>query len=182
MCVFYAYGEALGDRGWLAHYNFWSPPEIHVVAQDSCDGDAFLGGTNDAYSGQPAAAPSVAWDGKPLHERVSERVRSSSRPISIRFRRGSARLKPTTVPARMRQWLHAGAADRYVWWRDRLIFCGLMWCKLATFIMTSLSLQAIICELPEGSAEYVLTTDRSLKCAHARDDHKCVCAPYTRTH
>jgi hypothetical protein len=116
-----------------------------------------LAAPSSAQPSAAAAAPSAPWDVEPPHEQVSARIRASARPITIRFRRGGcsgaapARAAAAkAMGARVREWLRGGAAGRYVWWRDRLVFCVLMWCKFATFIMTCLSLQAIICERPEG--------------------------------
>jgi hypothetical protein len=63
------------------------------------------------------------------------------------------------------EWTSSACASRRLtFWKDRFSFCCLMWCKFATFIMTSLSLQAIVCRKLEGQTEYTLVADRTFTC------------------
>jgi hypothetical protein len=60
----------------------------------------------------------VHWEVSQPHEQCSERIRTSARPIAIRFRRGPT-CRKRDVFTRVREWLAFGAAERFIWWRDR---------------------------------------------------------------
>jgi hypothetical protein len=69
-------------------------------------------------AGKPVSAPMVHWEVSQPHEQCSERIRTSARPIAIRFRRGPTR-RERALFTRVWQWLAFGAAERFIWWRDR---------------------------------------------------------------
>jgi hypothetical protein len=70
-------------------------------------------------AGEPV---SIHWSVSQPHEQCSERIRTSARPIAIRFRRGPTR--PNSLFVRAWQWLSFNAAERFIWWRDRCDRCS----------------------------------------------------------